>query len=91
MSKIVRCMRTGKDVNLDKGCFVGNTQNGQWEFVSIDAPEKSVDYNMDAEDFFSSPEKLIDWLGHISEKTWFDSQLFFSFIHDFRRSNNIYG
>jgi len=83
-------MRTGIDVRLNKGCFVCNVNNGQWEFVSIDAPDKSGDYNMDAEIFFSSPEKLIGRLAHISEKTWFNPQLFFTFISDFRKTNNIY-
>ncbi|MDD5407122.1 MAG: hypothetical protein PHE73_09315 [Sulfurovaceae bacterium] len=84
-----KCQRTGKEIETKDGFFVSPGRSGDWEFISIDAPSKN-DYNIAVEDLVKSPESLIDWLAHLSEKSWFSSEKFFDFMYKFRAENRLY-
>jgi hypothetical protein len=85
----VKCQRTDKEIELKDGFFVSPRHTGEWEFVSVDAPSNN-DYNIAVKGLVHSPEALVDWLAHISEKTWFSSEKFFKFMYNFRAENNLY-
>ena len=84
-----KCYRTGEEIEIVEGFFVSPGHSGEWEFVSIDAPSNN-DYNVPVKGLTKSPESMIDWLAHISQKTWFSPQKFFEFIEEFRAKNGIY-
>ena len=85
----VKCQRTNNEIELIDGFFVSPRHTGEWEFVSLDAPSNN-DYNIAVKELVHSPEALVDWLAHISEKTWFSSEKFFKFMYNFRAVNNLY-
>ncbi len=86
-----KCERTGKTIPISEGFFVADQTTGEWSFVGIGAPEKYGDYNVPIDDICKSPEALIDWIAHLSEKTWFDGKKFTDFFARFRKENNLYG
>jgi len=85
----VKCQRTNKEIELVDGFFVSPMHTGEWEFVSKDAPGNN-DYNIAVKALISTPEGLVDWLAHLSEKTWFSADNFFKFMYKFRAENNLY-
>ncbi|MBN2208031.1 MAG: hypothetical protein JW759_01870 [Candidatus Coatesbacteria bacterium] len=91
MSKTAKCERTGNRIPIEDGFFVGSPLTGEWEFVSIDAPEARAEYNVRVGDLVGSPAALVDWLAHLREKTWFKPDLFFAFFTRFRKENELYG
>lgn len=88
--KTAKCERTGNEVLLSDGYFVAETDKGEWFFVSIDAPERHGDYNISVSSLTKSPEALIDWLAHLEDKTWFNSNKFVSFFSRLRANNNLF-
>lgn len=89
--KTAKCERTGADILLSDGWLVADASTGEWSFVSIDANEKAYDYHIELRELIKSPEAFVDWLAHLSEKTWFDPRKFFAFFERFREKNNLYG
>lgn len=85
----VKCQRTDVEIELSDGFFASPGHTGEWEFVSVDAPS-SNDYNIAVKNLINTPEGLVDWLAHLSEKTWFSADKFFEFMHKFRAENNLY-
>jgi hypothetical protein len=63
----------------------------KWLFVSTASPEDLDDYHFPIRDFFRSPSSTTDWLAHLSEKGWFDSQDFFEMLHRFRKATDSFG
>ena len=90
-SKTATCERTGQKVRLSDGFFTANPATGDWSFVSIGAPERPGDYNIEAALMVKSPEALVDWIAHLSEKSWFDPKKFCDFFARCRKANGLYG
>jgi hypothetical protein len=84
-----RCQRTGKKIPLTEGYFCFEFGDKKWEFVCGDA-EETTEYCVPIDDLSASADRMIDWLGHLYEKTWFNPKQFFDFIQRFRRENEIY-
>ena len=89
MSK-AKCQRTGKEIELKDGFFASSGSSGNWEFVAVDAPEQN-DYSIPVDGLSKNPEAMVDWLAHMSQKSWFKPDEFFDFINKFRNENGIYG
>lgn len=81
---LVTCDRTGKSIPLEEGFIVARPDTGEWSFLCADAPEKLGDYSIPIRKMVSSPEELIDWLAHLSEKAWFQEDKFFSLFKRLR-------
>jgi len=89
MGKTAKCDRTSKEIPLRDGFFVGSPLTGEWAFTCEEAPEGRADYNIPVSDLTRSPESLVDWLGQLAEKTWFDPKRFFAFLERFRTDNDL--
>ena len=87
---LAKCERTEKRIPLSDGFFVANPGNGEWSFVSKDAPERRADYNIAVANIIKTPEALVDWMAHLNEKTWFDARKFMDFFTRFRKDNALY-
>jgi hypothetical protein len=61
-------------------------RRGKWFFVSTEAPEDWNEYHFEIDRFFCSPASIVDWLAHLSEKSWFDAADFCTMIHRFRKA-----
>ena len=91
MSETAKCERTGNIIPIEDGFFVASPSTGEWQFVSVNAPEELGDYNVAVTRLIRSPAALVDWLAHLDEKTWFKPDLFFTFFTRLRKENKLYG
>ena len=66
-------------------------RRGHWLFVSTKAPEDFNEYHFKIRDFFKSPSATVDWIAHLSEKSWFDPADFCAMIHRFRIATDSFG
>jgi hypothetical protein len=66
------------------------TPVGDWIFVSLAAPERWNDYNIEISQFFKSPSATVDWLAHLHEKHWFDANDFCAMLDRFREATDSY-
>lgn len=85
----VKCQRTNLEIELNDGFFVSPGHGGEWEFISVDASSIN-DYSIAVKDLINTPEGLVDWLAHLSEKSWFSANKFFEFMYKFRAENKLY-
>lgn len=88
--KNATCERTGNSIRLSDGFFTFNKRTKDWLFLSADAPEKAGDYNIEVSQLVKSPEALVDWIAHLSGKSWFDAKKFCDFFVRFRKENGLY-
>jgi hypothetical protein len=65
-------------------------RRGKWMFVSTEAPEDFDEYHFKIARFFASPAATVDWLAHLSEKSWFDAQDFACMMRRFRSATDSY-
>lgn len=89
MAVKAKCERTGATVELSKGFFVADALTGEWIFTSGNS-EQTSDYAVLVGEIVRSPEAFVDWMAHLSEKTWFKPDRFFAFMERFRRENDLF-
>jgi hypothetical protein len=91
MTKTAKCDRTKEDIKLANGFFVANPKTGEWYFLGPNAQESQDDYSVAVVELLSGPEKFVDWMAHLNEKTWFQPDKFFDFFDRLRSENDLYG
>lgn len=81
------CSRTNQPAAIADGYFVADMKTGEWKFESNAAPEPGgLTYSVEVRQLVASPSHLVDWLAHLSEKSWFASNKFFRAMHDLRKN-----
>ena len=79
------CSKTNAPAAIADGYFVGDVQSGEWTFEGGRAPDSGgFTYSVEVRQLLVSPSHLVDWLAHLSEKTWFSSDKFFQAMHALR-------
>lgn len=90
MVKTAKCNRTGTELPLNEGFFVGNPHTGEWQFISKDALEQSADYCIAVQKLVRSPEAFSDRMGQLAQKKWLNPTKFFEFFERFRKDNDLH-
>jgi hypothetical protein len=81
------CSKTKQPATIADGYFVADMQSGEWRFESNAAPEPGgFTYSVEVRQLVASPSELVDWLAHLSEKSWFASDKFFRAMHALRKN-----
>jgi len=80
----VKCEKTGEKIRFVDGFLICNTNTGEWQFVCAEAEQNPAEYYIPVKEMLSSDWEFIDWMAHISEKTWFDPQKWFDFFRRLR-------
>jgi hypothetical protein len=66
-------------------------RRGKWLFVSTESPEDIDEYHFEIDRFFRSTSSMLDWMGHLAEKPWFDGTDFCRMLKRFRNAAGIRG
>lgn len=81
MSKMVKSDLTGKQVCLNDGCLMANTDTGDWFFCAIGEQLQVANrYVLPEPDRADDLGGFIDILSDVSTKPWFNAEKFFSII-----------
>lgn len=79
------CSKTNTAAAIADGYFVADIRSGEWTFESAKALDTGgFTYSVSVRQLVVSPSHLVDWLAHLSEKTWFSSDKFFRAMHELR-------
>ena len=81
------CAQMKMPAAIADGWFVADLASGEWSFHGDGAPDPGgLTYSVEVQQLVISPAHLVDWLAHLSEKTWFRPDKFFRAMHDLRRN-----
>jgi len=81
------CNKTNEPAAIADGYFVADIQSGEWTFEGEKAPDSGgFTYSVEVRQLVVSPSHLVDWLAHLSEKSWFSSDKFFRAMHALRKN-----
>lgn len=70
-------------------CF--SFRKGRWVFLADrKVPQLGNEYRFSIEGFFRAPASTVDWLAHLSEKSWFNATEFCDMMERFRRATDSY-
>lgn len=74
------CQKTGKITPLKDGHLVAVRNDGSWYFRSKPS-ELESEFSVPVSSLIQSPEHLIAWLTHLHSRSWFDMEMFMTFMH----------
>ena len=70
--------------------FDSDPSKGEWKFV-CECTNESEDYYILIKQFFANPPAAVDWMAHMSSKTWMDWNDFMKMMNRFRIATNSFG